>query len=171
MNKPCISLCRLLSVLLISCSGCAHFSGPGRYNIRIQRETSLKNLAIEVDVIGVTEEDKNTSADVNKYWSDALKGPRLPKTISLQFSPGQQDDAVLKVSGKTESEKNYRNLLNDKRILYLEIISDYPSLLEDPGAKDPRRCRVSLRKKEHRLWAKELKFLIDKDGRIDVTTP
>src|SRR5215470_6395097 len=110
MKADRINYCWLLMVLLFSCPGCALFSGPGKYDLRLKRDAALADVAIQIDVIGKTQDEahkegEGSVSNINRYWARALRGEHDPNAIALKFSPGGPQDIVLSVSGKNETDK------------------------------------------------------------------
>lgn len=137
-----------LMAMIVWCTGCADVG------VRVQRDPAIRDVAIQIDVIAITEQDKNAWAgtNVSRYWAQVMDGNGDPKAKVLQFSPGESGDQNLKTS--------------PKGISYLVIISDYPSVPagRDLGPNDPRLCIIPVDKLKHGLLSSGIKVKIGKDG-------
>ena len=133
---------------MLGCTGCADVS------VRIHRDPAIKDLAIQVDVIPITESDKSAweGTNVTQYWSRVMDGNGDPKAKNLQFSPGESGDQKMKTSVKGVS--------------YLVIISDYPSAPagRGMGANDPRMCIIPVDQAKHGMLGSGIKVRIRGDG-------
>jgi len=149
MKKQFWHSCLLLTVVILCCTSCADLVG-----VCVKRDQDVKDFAVQVDVIGITEQEKSAWAvtNVNQYWSHVMDGNGDPKAKSLQFSPGQKGDQNLKTARKG--------------ISYLVVISDYPN---EPagkylGSEDPRFCIISLDKHDYGPWSSGITVQIHKNG-------
>lgn len=149
MKKRSLCYGSLLSALILGGAGCTVFSNVG---LRIQRDPDIRDVAIQVDVIGITEADKSAWAGTNvtKYWAQVMDGKDKAKV--LQFNPGEKGSQGMKTS--------------PKNIDYLVVVSDYPTVPagKDPGSSDPRLCVIPLNKYKHSMWTGTITVKIHKWG-------
>jgi hypothetical protein len=142
---------RCIWACLLSLACCVGCSSVG---VRVQRDPDIKEVAIQVDVIPITEADKDawTGTNVSAYWSQVIGGSPNSKATTLQFNPGQSGFQTMKRS--------------PKGISYFVVISDYPSIPpgEYAGPNDPRLCIIPLDKIRRGLFGKRATVKIQKGG-------
>ena len=132
-------------------------------HLRLERDPALKDVSVEVNLLGVQDSEANKEAvDVNQYWNRALQGQSTPGAIKLHFSPGEEDELRLRFSGTNETDRAWRSLLDKETVQTLVVISDYPRAYE-AGEHDPRR-RVFKLKGKSRVRLKELVLKVDRSG-------
>lgn len=136
-------------LLFIAC--CAGCSSVG---VQVQRDPEIRDEAVQVDVIPISEDQKDawSVTNVTAYWSQVITGNANPKATILQFSPGQ---------GGSQSMK-----MPPKGVDYFVVISDYPSVPAGQymGANDPRLCIIPLNKLQQGLFGKRATVKIQKSG-------
>jgi hypothetical protein len=133
---------------IVCCTGCSNVG------VRVQRDPEIKDVAVQVDVIPIPEDQKDewTSTNVTAFWSQVITGNANKEATILQFSPGEGGSQSMKVP--------------PKGVDYFVVISDYPSVPagQYTGANDPRLCIIPIDKLQHGFFGKSITVKIERSG-------
>jgi hypothetical protein len=150
MNKRLFHAIWPLLLLLVITGG----AGCSSIGVKVQRDTEIKDQAVQVDVIPISEDQKDawSSTNVTAYWSQVITGNADPKATILQFNPG---------TGRSQSMK-----MSPKGVDYFVVISDFPSMAagQNMGSNDPRLCVIPVNKLPSGFFGKRATVKIEKNG-------
>jgi len=147
------------AVFSLSLGGCG---GAVKYDITVTRDESIKDMSVQVDLIGVNNPSTRETVagyDVNKYWAADGALRKVNVYHSMQFVSGGPS-----VQTFSASNEMWNTWQEPKWVVVIALI---PGVGGEKGA-DPRRKVLTLDSKE---WKeRKLDIRVDSTG-VRVLTP
>lgn len=157
--RTALGFAAMLMVSILGLGGCG---GPVRYDINVTRDDAIKDMSVQVDLIGVnnpTALDAVMTCDINKYWAADGATRSANRYYPMQFVAGGANAQSVSREDPIWEKWNTPDTM--------VVVALIPGVGGEKGA-DRRRIKLSLQSGD---WKdRTLEIRVDSKG-LNVLTP